>query len=93
MLADFQQFVPVEAPVQGCVDGAELAAGEKYIQVFVTVACQDRHPVAFANPLAFEPVCQAVGPLVGLAEGQAPFGRFACIDEGQLIRRVEFTPC
>ena len=48
---DLQQFLPVQPPVEGGMDGADLRAGEKKVQMFIAIPGQDRHPVAFADPL------------------------------------------
>ena len=77
----------MKAPVEGRVDGTQLAAGEEAVQVLHTIPRQDGDPVPFGNPgLVFEPICQAVDSPVPLAIGQAQVRIFASIDDRQLIR-------
>ncbi len=91
VLENFEQFVPVQTPVERGVNRAEFGAGKKDIEMLVPVARQNRHPVAFAHALGFQPVRQLVGALVGLAKGQPPFRAFPGINEGQFVGTVEFS--
>ena len=43
------QLAPVQAPVQGGMNRAQLAAGAQQIQMLDPVQCQHRHPVALVD--------------------------------------------
>jgi hypothetical protein len=75
------------------MDGTQLAASEKTIQVLYTITGQDCHPVAFGDlRLSLQPVCETVGAGVHFAEGQPPFWFFTSVDHCQSIRRVKLAP-
>ncbi len=40
------RFPPMQAPVQGSVNGAQLSAGIKQVQVLDAIPSQDRNPIA-----------------------------------------------
>ena len=45
------QLTPVQSPVQGGMDGAQLAAGKEGIQMFVAITRKDCDPIPFLDAL------------------------------------------
>jgi hypothetical protein len=85
-------FAPVQAPIEGRVDSAQLAAGEETVEMFHTVPGQDRHPVAFTHGgRTLQPVGQPIGPLVQLSIREPQFRLFAHVDNRQLLRRINLS--
>ncbi len=92
VLDEAHQFAPVEPPVEGSMDGAQLAAGIDQVQVLDAVAGQNRHPVAVAHAhLVAQPVGQPIDSPVPLLVGQPQRGVLARVDDGQFIGAVDLT--
>ena len=90
---DADQFAPVETPVEGGVDGAQLAAGIDQVQVLDAVAGQDGHPVAVAHAGHIaQPVGQPVDAPVPFLIGQTQLGLLAGVNDGQFVGAIDLAP-
>gem|GEM_PF-4384992 len=93
LLDQGHQIPGVQTPVEGGVDGAQLAAGEKGVQVLHPVPGQDSHPIPLADAGHLpQPAREPVGPLVERPIAEPQHGLLTGINDRDPIGRIKRAP-